>query len=50
MRSLYYNTFPETLYFQVRFIKAQCSANTKTAIKCALKNEQLAAIRERFGY
>ena len=47
IRSLYYNTFPQTLYFQVQFIKAQCSANTKTAIKCGLKNEQLAATRER---
>ena len=47
MRSVYYNTFPQTLYFQVQFIKVHCSANTKTAIKCALKTEQLSARRER---
>ena len=34
---IYYNTFPQTLYFQVQFINIHCSAYTKTAIKCALK-------------
>ena len=43
---IYYNTFPQTLYFQVQFINIHCSANTKTAIKCALKKEQLSARRE----
>ena len=35
--SVYYNTFPQTLCFQVKFINAHCSGNTKTAIKYALK-------------
>ena len=47
MRSLYYNTFPETLYFQVQFVKSSMLCEYQTAIKCALKNEQLAATRER---
>ena len=29
------------------YIRVHCSANTKTATKCALKKEQLAARRER---
>ena len=37
VRSVYCNTFPQTLYFQMEFLKVHCSANTKTAIKCALK-------------
>ena len=34
-------------YFQVQFIKVHCSGNSKTAIKCSLKKEQLSARRER---
>ena len=30
----------------MQFINIHCSANTKTAIKCALKKEQLSARRE----
>ena len=47
VRLVYYNTFPQILYFQVQFIKVPWSANTKTSINCALKMEQLAARRER---
>ena len=43
IRSVYYNTSPHFLYFQVQFTKVNCSANTKTAIKCALKKERLSA-------
>ena len=50
IRSVYYNTFPQNLYFQVQFIKIHCSANTETAIKCSIKKEQLSARRERFEY
>ena len=46
VRSVYCNTFPQALYFQMEFLKVHCSANTKTAIKCALKKEQLSAGRE----
>ena len=37
IRSVYYNTFPQVLYFQVQLIKVHCSSNTKTGIKFALK-------------
>ena len=47
IRLVYYNTSPQTLYFQVQFIRAHCSAKSKTTIKCALKKEQLASRRER---
>ena len=47
VRLVYYNTFPQILYFPVQFIKVPWSVNTKTAINCALKMEQLAARRER---
>ena len=43
IRSIYYNTSLRTLYFQVQFTKVHCSANNKTAIKCAIKKEQLSA-------
>ena len=47
VRLVYYNTFPQILYFPVQFIKVPWSVNTKTAINCALKMEQLAARRAR---
>ena len=47
VKLVYYNTFPQTLYFQVQFIKVHCSGNTKTVIKCALKKERLSGRRER---
>ena len=37
IQSVYYNAFPLTLYFQVKFITAQCTVNVKSAIYCALK-------------
>ena len=47
IRLVYYNTFPQNLFFQVQFIKVHCSVNTKTVIKCALKKEQLSARQEK---
>ena len=35
MRSVYYNIFPLTLYFQVKLIKLLCTANDKNTIKHA---------------
>ena len=45
VKSVYYNTYPLTFYFQ--FMKAQCTENTKNAIKSSLKKERLSARRER---
>ena len=46
-RSVYYNAFPLTLYFQVQFIKVHCTANVKNTIKCAIKKERLSARQEK---
>ena len=50
VRLVYYNNLPQTLYFQVQYIKVHCCVNTKTAIKCALKKKQLSVRQERFRY
>ena len=34
MRSVYYNAYPMTIYFQQQFIKVQCTVTAKSAIKC----------------
>ena len=47
VRSVYYNTFPLTLYFHLQFIKVHCTGNTKNAIKYELKKEQFSARREQ---
>ena len=47
VRSVYYNTFPLTLYFQVQFIKIHCTATAKNTIKLELKKEHMSARREK---
>ena len=47
VKSVYYNTYPLTLYFQVQFMKVHCAENAKNAIKSLLKKERLSARRER---
>ena len=47
IKSVYYSCYPLTLYFQVQFIKVDCTASTKNATKYALKKERLSARRER---
>ena len=47
VRSVYYNTFPLTLYFQVEFLKVHSTATAKNATKSELKKERLSARRER---
>ena len=47
IRSVYYNAYPLTLYFQMQFIKVEWTINTKTAIKCSLRKEILSARRRR---
>ena len=42
-RSVYYNAHPMTLYFQLQFIKVNCTINAKGALKCLFKKEQLSA-------
>ena len=46
-KSVYYNTYPLTLYFQVQFMKVHCTENAKNAIKSLLKKEGLSERRER---
>ena len=46
-KSVYYNTFPLTSFFQVKFTKVNCTANAKNAIKYELKKEQLLARLKR---
>ena len=45
--SFFYNTFALTLYFQVQFIKVDCTANAKNDIKYELKQKPLPASREK---
>ena len=47
IRSVYYNAYPLTLYFQMQFIKVDCTVNARTAIKCSLRKEILLARRHR---
>ena len=47
VRSVYYNTYPQILYFQVQFIKVNCTINAKKTIKNCTKKEQLSAKRKR---
>ena len=37
IKSVYYNTYPLTLYFQVQFMKLHCTENAKNAIESLLK-------------
>ena len=46
---VYYDTFPLTLYCQVKFIKVDCTANANKATKFELKKERLSAMWERFA-
>ena len=34
IKSIYYNVYPLILYFQMQFIKVDCTVNAKTTIKC----------------
>ena len=36
-----------TLYFQLQFIKVNCTINGKSAIKCSLKKKRLSAKQQR---
>ena len=47
VRSVYYNIFPLTLYFQVQFMKVHCTAIAKNAVKSEVKKEQLSAKWEK---
>ena len=47
IRSVYYNAYPLTLYFQIQSIKVDCTVNTRTAIKCSLRKEIFLARRHR---
>ena len=47
IKSVYYNTYPLMLQFQVQFMKVHCTENAKNAIKSLLKKERLSARRER---
>ena len=47
LKSVYYNTYPLALYFQVQFTKAHCSLNANNAFTCALEKEQFSTRRER---
>ena len=47
IKSVYYNTYSLTLYFQVQFINAHSSPSEKNAIKYALKKERFLTRRER---
>ena len=50
VRSVYYNTFPLTLCFQVQFIKLQCTSNAWNVIKYKLKKEAIVSkAGERFA-
>ena len=44
IKSVYYNNYALTLYFQVQFIKVDYTASTKNAIKYALRKERLSEI------
>ena len=46
-KSVHYNAYPLTLYFQVQFMKVHCTENAKNAIKSLLKKERSSARRER---
>ena len=43
IKSVYYNTYPLTLYFRVQLMKVHCSDNAKNATKSLLKKERLSA-------
>ena len=43
IRSVYYNAYSLTLYFEMQFKKVYYTVNAKSAIKCSLKMEQLLA-------
>ena len=47
IRSVYYNSYPLNLYFQMLIIKADCTVNASTAIKCSMRKEILLARRHR---
>ena len=49
IKSVYYNTYPLTLYFQVQFMKVYCNPNTNDTIKCALKIAIISKEEDRFG-
>ena len=40
IKSVYYNTYPLTLHFQVRFMKVHRTENANNAIKSLLKKER----------
>ena len=47
IRSVYYNAYALTLYFQMQFIQVDCTVNARTAIKCSLRKKILLARRHR---
>ena len=42
------NAYSLNLYFQIKFLNVQCSANAKSAIKCSLKKDLLSAKQQRY--
>ena len=48
IESVYRNTYPLTLYFQVQFKKFPCTINAKNNIKYALKRATLSKATETF--
>ena len=47
LKSVYYNTYPLMLYFQVQFMKVHYTENTKNAIKSLLRKERFSSRWER---
>ena len=47
IRSVYYNAYPMTLYFQLQIIKVHCTATAKSVLKTSLKKERLSAKLQR---
>ena len=44
IRSVYYNAYPMTLYFQLQFINIYSNANVKSTIECLLKKGLIVSI------
>ena len=47
IRSIYYNVYWLTLYFQMQFINVNCTATARSAITSSLNKEQLSAKWQR---
>ena len=42
------NAYSLNLYFQIKFLNVECSANAKSVIKCSLKKDSLSAKQQRY--